>query len=272
MRLKDVAESTKDMFMIDIEKISIPKDNCGRLEYDEDKIQEIGLSIMENGQKTPVIIRQEEGTIMLVAGSYRMKGIRWVNKFKNAGIKLVKCVAEEKVKDADGRLREPTEDERVLEQLAENVHTPYSQMEYAKLFEKLIKSGHSVGEISKSVGKTEQWVRDCLKLINLDEDLKGKVERGEIPPSTARAIQKAPKKARETAKLMTDTGHKVTKRTVEELSKREESFSIDNFIDGLINAGGFVRITEVGQEVAHRGKVTIDWKDPAKIVVLVKPI
>jgi ParB/RepB/Spo0J family partition protein len=272
MRLNDEAKKRTDVLHFEIGKINIPKDNCGRLKYEDDYIKELAQSIVENGQKTAVVIRQEDCLVWLVSGSHRMRAIKYANKFLNAKIELVKCVVEEKVKNEDGKMVEPKGDDRIFGQMAENHHKVFSQLEYGNLFKRLVDDfGYKISRIAKRVGKSDPWVKGCLELVEMPEDIKSKVRDGKIKPATARAINKAPKPDRETALLESDVGKKVTQKSVANLTldREKKTFNVDEYIKGH-EREGWVLLKETGQEVDWSHKITIEQKDPLFLAVMLK--
>jgi ParB/RepB/Spo0J family partition protein len=273
MELKEMAVSRSNLLTFKVNDIVIPKDNCLRLDYDQEKIENLALDIMMNGQKTPVIIRRDGELAVLVSGSRRMKSIKWANKFKNAKIELVDCVIEKRVKNEEGKLVIPKEDDRIFSQISENHREDLSQLEYGTAFKILIeKHGYNAPGIAKRVGRSDRWVRDCLELVDLDKPIKDKVEKGEIKPATARKIQKASKEDRETALLESDMGKKVTSKHVDDLKKEREekkTFNVDEYIKGH-EREGWVLLREAGQEVDWSHKITIEQKDPLLLAVMLK--
>ncbi|MDP6345096.1 MAG: ParB N-terminal domain-containing protein [Alphaproteobacteria bacterium] len=60
--------------VLPIDQIYVPAKHRGRL--DEGKVEEIAESIIDEGQRTPIQVRQGKGRYVLVTGLHRLEAMR----------------------------------------------------------------------------------------------------------------------------------------------------------------------------------------------------
>lgn len=141
--------------------------------FDEAKIQELALSIKENGVIQPILVRKEGTKYELVAGERRLKACSLL------GLETIPALV----------LNIP--DARLLEfALVENLQREnLNPLEEARAFEMFIQyQGLTHDEISKKIGKHRSYVTNALRLLELPDDIQNEVSRETISSGHARAL------------------------------------------------------------------------------------
>tara|TARA_B100001029_G_scaffold71152_1_gene57996 strand:+ start:1425 stop:2276 length:852 start_codon:yes stop_codon:yes gene_type:complete len=176
--------------------------------FDEEKLNELSLSIKENGIIQPVAVRPkkyEPGKFEIVAGERR-----WLAAQK-AGLNEVPAI----VLDID--------DQKSLEiAIVENVQREdLSVIEEAKAYQRLVKEfGYDHEKISKFMSKSRSHVSNTIRLLTLPEDIIGLIEEGKLTAGQARPLIGMPN-ASEIAENIVKK--KVAAREIESLVKRKKN-------------------------------------------------
>ncbi|MBN2241928.1 MAG: ParB/RepB/Spo0J family partition protein [Acidobacteria bacterium] len=157
---------------IDIDRIATNPDQP-RLHLDEEKLQELALSIRENGILQPILVRPYGNGYQLIAGERRLSAAQ------RAGLLKIPAV----VRDVP--------DDRLLElALVENIQRePLSPIEEAQAYENLIAATHATQEeVAQRLGKDRSTVANSLRLLKLPPNIKRLVQDGKLSPGHARAL------------------------------------------------------------------------------------
>jgi ParB family chromosome partitioning protein len=86
-----------------------------------------------------------------------------------------------------------TEQERVEAMLIENLQrSNFSRLEEARAFQHLLGMGLTQVEVARRVGKSQSYVCRRLLLLGLPEQVRDRVDRGEVPVEQALGYQSAP--------------------------------------------------------------------------------
>ncbi len=220
--------------------------------FDEDKLNELSLSIKENGVIQPIAVRPnkyEPGKFEIVAGERR-----WLAAQK-AGLNKVPVV----VLDID--------DQKSLEiAIVENVQRQdLNVIEEAKGYQRLVKEfGYDHAKISKFMSKSRSHVSNTLRLLSLPEDIIGLIEEGKLTAGQARPLIGMPN-ASEVAENIVKK--RVAAREVESLAKTKKSGKNTKKIEDPNIA--FVRNeiesklglnVEIVNKKNNSGKITIKYK------------
>ena len=220
--------------------------------FDEEKLDELSLSIKENGVIQPIAVRPnkyEPGKFEIVAGERR-----WLAAQK-AGLNEVPVV----VLDID--------DQKSLEiAIVENVQRQdLNVVEEARGYQKLIKEfGYDHEKISKFMSKSRSHVSNTLRLLSLPEDIIGLIEEEKLTAGQARPLIGMPN-ASEVAENIVKK--KVAAREVELLAKRKKGGKNTRKIEDPNIA--FVRNeiesklglnVEIVNKKNNSGKITIKYK------------
>lgn len=158
--------------MIDINKIH-PNPNQPRKSFDKDSIEELSISIKVHGIIQPIIVAEERGGYIIIAGERRWRAAR------NIDLKKVPCI----VKHYTGK--------QLLEvALIENLQRKdLNAIEEADAYKYLINQYKVTQEqISQALGKSRSYIANILRLLKLDKRVIDYIIEGEISPGHGRAI------------------------------------------------------------------------------------
>ena len=139
---------------IPIDKIVLDKNI--RDTYADDSLEQLGDSIVENGQIQPVIVA-------LTDKGYKVKvGHRRVKACMLRDIPFVKCIVEDNFED---------EKQRIIIQAIENEQRlNLSSREREAYIAQLLDLGMSQVEIAKALHKTKGWVSEAITAFNFVND------------------------------------------------------------------------------------------------------
>jgi ParB family chromosome partitioning protein len=157
---------------IDIDQIAT-NPNQPRLHMDEARLQELVVSIRENGILQPILVRPFENGYQLIAGERRLTAAQ------RAGLLKIPAV----VRDVP--------DDRILElALVENIQRePLNPIEEAQAYENLIEAiGGTQEQIAERLGKDRSTIANSLRLLKLPPNVKRLVNDGKLSPGHARAL------------------------------------------------------------------------------------
>jgi len=178
--LKDIAingnkERNLDLFLVD-PRLIVSKLGHNVRDFESVKVKEhiryLADNIRENGVMTPLECRRgekvgtftdEKGKVydlcywILIDGECRKRAVDLLIE-EGIDFKAVPVIQEKKGSN---------EANRVLDMLNANIGLRFAPIELAHAYQRLINWKYTIKEIAKSVGKTEQHVRDCLELLNL---------------------------------------------------------------------------------------------------------
>lgn len=189
-RLKDLADGSKDLFLVHYEKIHIEPGFNPRKNFDPEgwEIPELAQSIAEKGLLRPLVVRVDGDRIFLVDGERRYRALEYIRVEAlplRDGLDLdrVPCVPED---------RNATETDRLVTALASNTGKPLDPMEEAEAFQRLRDGGMVPEKIASSVGKSRGYVVQRLGLLNAGEEVREALAKGEISATAAQTLARAP--------------------------------------------------------------------------------
>ena len=241
-------EQTNKVLIADIERNKFQP----RTIFNEEKLEELSLSIKENGVIQPIAVRPknyEEGKFEIIAGERR-----WLAAQK-AGLNEVPVV----ILNID--------DQKSLEiAIVENVQRQdLNVIEEARGYQRLVKEfGYDHEKISKFMAKSRSHISNTLRLLSLPQDIIGLIEEGKLTAGQARPLIGMPN-ASEVAENIVK--RKVAAREVENLVKSKKPKKNINKIDDPNIA--FVRNeiesklglnVEIFNKKNNSGKITIKYK------------
>ncbi len=139
-------------------------------------IDMLAQSIAEIGVQVPLRAYWEDGKAWITSGHCRLAGaIKAINVYK-AELKTVPVQIED---------RYANEADRILGQIVHNSGKPFSQLEQAKVFKKLVDLGWQQGDIAKKIGISASRVSQVLDLLTLPQAVKAMVSAGTVSPTLA---------------------------------------------------------------------------------------
>ena len=253
-------EQTNKVLIADIERNKFQP----RTIFNEEKLEELSLSIKENGVIQPIVVRPknyEEGKFEIIAGERR-----WLAAQK-AGLNEVPVV----ILNID--------DQKSLEiAIVENVQRQdLNVIEEARGYQRLVKEfGYDHEKISKFMAKSRSHISNTLRLLSLPQDIIGLIEEGKLTAGQARPLIGMPN-ASEVAENIVKK--KVAAREVENLAKSKKAKKNANKIDDPNIA--FVRNeiesklglnVEIVNKKNNSGKITIKYKSLEQFELISKKL
>ena len=150
-----VTEDKGRVIDIDIDKI-MPNPDQPRTIFDESEIKGLAESISPVGLIQPIIVREKDGTFIVVAGERRLRASKLIQAKK---IKAIKLEADEEL--------------NFCLALIENIQrSDLNPIEEARAYKMLInKFKLKQVDVAKKVGKERATVTNSLRLLNLPEEL-----------------------------------------------------------------------------------------------------
>lgn len=230
-----------------------------RKNFSDDSIEELKVSIIENGVLQPIIIRKSIKGYELIAGERRLRAA------KLAKMKTIPAI-----------IRPLTDDQMMIQALLENLQREdLNVIEEAKAYEVLIKNLNLTHEeLSKKVGKSRSHISNQLRLLELPGYIISSIVIDEITMGHGRALLAVKDSemceklynrvidehlsVRELEKIIQEMNQNVSRETKQK-KKIEKSPFVLNQEEKLSNLFGTkVRI----QESKNKGKVEIDFYSP----------
>jgi ParB/RepB/Spo0J family partition protein len=183
--LASISEGRSDIHRINPKLINVRPNWNSRDFKDPANIEHIEMlarSIAEVGVKEPLTVNWEDGKAWLEDGECRLRATLYAIEFLNADVKTIPC----KVGD-----RYANEADRLFSQRLRNSGKPFSVLEDAKLFKRLLDLGWKQDDIAKKAGISAARVSQILDYNTMPEGIKVMVQNGAVAPTTAMAVVKA---------------------------------------------------------------------------------
>ena len=142
---------------------------------EDEKIQELAESIMQNGLLQPIVVREYEGKYQIVVGERRYRAC------KLAGITEVPCI-----------IQELDDNQTANAALVENIQREnLSAIEEALAYQQILDTqGLTQAQLAEKVGKKQSTVANKLRLLKLPMTVQESVKKKEISERHARALLK----------------------------------------------------------------------------------
>ena len=158
---------------IQIERI-VPNRYQPRHVFDSSKITELAESIDEHGLLQPIVVRPiEENMYEIIAGERRFRALQSLHKSQ-----------------ADVIIRHMNDEETAVVALIENIQREnLSAVEEAEAYKKLLEIGGTTqNELAKSLGKSQSFIANKLRLLKLAPKVISRLREGKITERHARAV------------------------------------------------------------------------------------
>lgn len=182
--IASIAEGRSDMHRIDPRKLHVKQSWNGRDFNDPANIahvDQLALSIAEIGVKEPLTVSWEDGKAWLVDGECRLRATLQAIEFHKAEIKTIPVKTED---------RYANEADKLFSQIIRNSGKPFSAMEQAKVYKRLVDMGWLQGDIAKKAGVSAARISQILDLLAMPEPIKQMVTAGQVSASMAVATLK----------------------------------------------------------------------------------
>ena len=159
---------------IDIHSIEA-NDHQPRTHFENEKIQELAVSIQQNGLLQPIVVRPYQGKYQIVVGERRYRACLL------AGIEEVPCLVQEY-----------DEEQTATAAIVENVQREnLSAIEEALAYQQILDTQNiTQEELAKKVGKKQSTIANKLRLLQLPMTVQEAVRRKDISERHARALLK----------------------------------------------------------------------------------
>lgn len=169
--LKESAGEIKNIALTEI----MPNPEQPRKNFDEDEMQDLAASIKEHGVLVPIIVNKnaQNEKFVIVAGERRYRAA------KRADLGEVPAI-----------VKNFTEQEMLEIALIENVQrSDLNVIEEARGYKLLMERfGYSAEELAKRMGKSRPQVANCVRLLNLPEEVIAMVAEGKLTAGHVRPL------------------------------------------------------------------------------------
>ncbi len=250
-----IEESDKNKIIeIPVKNIMVNKKQP-RVVFNEEKLNELALSIKEHGVVQPIIVRPiEDGKYELVAGERRWRACKIIGADKIPAV--VKKLTEKETSEIS---------------LIENIQREdLNPIEEGSAYKTLMEEyGLTQEELSKRVGKSRPFIANTVRLLSLPEQVKNMVAKGSISAGHARALLTLTKvkdqeeianriaqrslSVRQTEKAVRDIGNNKTNRKSKKLRENPDFQAIEERLQKKFSTK--VRIKH-GKKI---GKIEIEY-------------
>lgn len=190
---------------IDINQI-VANEKQPRTHFENEKIQELSVSIQQNGLLQPIVVRPYEGKYQIVVGERRYRAC------KLAGLEEVPCMVQEY-----------DENQTATAALVENIQREnLSPIEEALAYQQLLDTQNITQEqLSEKVGKKQSTIANKLRLLQLPMTVQEAVRRRDITERHARALLKLDTTAKQNNMLREIMAKKLNVEQTEEKIKNK---------------------------------------------------
>lgn len=178
-RLRDLKVGVRDMIMLSPQTIRIEKNHNPRdyrLAENHAHLDELKLSIRENGVLVPLLVRfdPESKEAVLVDGECRLRAVL---ELIREGVEIV-AVPTVQVKGNDPA-------NRLVIALTANTGKSLSKWESGTAFQRLVGYGWEIETIASKLGFTGRFVREAIELADADDEVKNLLSERAVTPSLA---------------------------------------------------------------------------------------
>lgn len=183
-----IAEGRTDLFRMDPHKIVVREGWNSRDFDDPDNqahVDALAASISEVGVKEPLSGYLDGDQFVLTNGESRYRAVMLLLE-RGVEVKTVPVMAEP---------RHASEADYVAAQFIRNSGRPFTPMENAKLFTRLLDLGWSEKDVASKIGMTVERVQQIARLNAVPESVKHYVRKGSISPTLVQRIQAKAKTA-----------------------------------------------------------------------------
>lgn len=247
---RSVGVGKNQVIGVDIDKI-VPNPYQPRLEFNEEKLEELVQSIKIHGIIQPLVVSEVGSRFELIAGERRLQAA------KKAGLKKVPVIT-----------REAGEKEKLELAITENIQRhDLNPVEEAKAYKKLADEFQmNQDEIALKIGKSRSAIANKMRLLNLPIEIQRAIIQGKISEGHAKAILAMENQEKQRALFELILKSNLTVRQVEEKTREvsvkshKRALSVDPEIKELENSlmgalGTKVKVTTHGKG----GKIIIDY-------------
>lgn len=255
--LGDALDDTGRVMDISIDEIS-PNPWQPRRDFDEESLNALASSIRENGLIQPVVVRKKkDGTYELAAGERRWRAA------KMAGLTVIPAIS----KEYDDR---SMAEMALVENLQRKDLNPVDEgMAYRKLMDEY---GLTQEGISQKVGKSRPYVANMVRLLDLPEEVKDFLSKGQLTAGQSRPLLGLESDAEKVQLARRIVKEGLSARKVEDIiregkePKKKEDPPAVAFMKAVeeklgLSVGSKVRIRIGKGKNAHKGTISISFSN-----------
>lgn len=255
--LGDALDDTGRVMDISIDEIS-PNPWQPRRDFDEESLNALASSIRENGLIQPVVVRKKkDGTYELAAGERRWRAA------KIAGLTVIPAIS----KEYDDR---SMAEMALVENLQRKDLNPVDEgMAYRKLMDEYSLTQEN---ISQKVGKSRPYVANMVRLLDLPEEVKDFLSKGQLTAGQARPLLGFESDAEKVQLARRIVKEGLSARKVEDIiregkkPKKKEDPPAAAFMKAVeeklgLSVGSKVRIRIGKGKNAHKGTISISFSN-----------
>lgn len=150
-----------------------------RTEFDEEKLQELVVSIREVGVLQPVVVRPVASPVPGEPSYELIMGERRLRASKLVGLDSIPAV-----------IRQTADEDMLRDALLENLHrADLNPLEEASAYQQLLADfGITQDELSKRIGRSRPVITNAMRLLKLPAAVQRKVASGVLTAGHARAV------------------------------------------------------------------------------------
>ena len=214
----------ENLLTVDLDKLMAREDQP-RKSFDDDSLKELANSIKADGVIQPIVVRKVDDRYEIIAGERRFRAS------KLAGLEKVPVVVKNVT---DRKARELALVENIQREDLNPIEEAISLktlMEEYKLTQQ---------ELSDIIGKSRSYIANNLRLLNLSDNIKEYLIRGELSPSQGRTLLSLETDEERNKYLDKLLVKEVNIRDVEKKAKQSKRKTEDIFIKDICE-----RLTEV---------------------------
>ena len=211
----------KDYLYVSPELVVVDEKENPRQDYGN--IEELMLSLYENGMRTPLKVYEKNGKYVLKNGFRRMRAVNLALE-RGKKIERVPVLLEE---------RKLNEEERTLEHIINNDGKPLTMLEQSEVIRRLLNYGWQVTDVVKRTGKARGYIENLILLTKAPMKVQHYIREGKISAHAVIQIMQALKgnneqvlkDVEEAIKSATESGKKMaTPKHVKNKDVKNQSF------------------------------------------------
>jgi len=184
-----------DVHKVDPRLLIIDDSDDYREHNDElnEHVDQLAQSIAKIGVKKPIEVRLENGKLLVKEGRCRTRAAMRAIEVYKADLKTVPVISVD---------RYANDEDLILNQVIGNSGKPFTTMEKAKIFKKLLDLGWNQADIAEKTGMSNGRISQILSLLTMPTAVQQMVAAGHVSPSLAQATVKASENPNEAAKAL----------------------------------------------------------------------
>jgi len=214
-----------------------------RTHFEKEKIQELSVSIQQNGLLQPIVVRPYNGKYQIVVGERRFRAC------KLAGLEEVPCMVQEY-----------NEDQTATAALVENIQREnLSPIEEALAYQQLLDTQDITQEqLAEKVGKKQSTIANKIRLLQLPQRVQDALKERQITERHARALLSLPDASMQVKTLKKVINKGLNVKQTEDLIQKDKKDKIKNAPKRGISQHIKLAINTVKQAVDMVGKTGIE--------------